>query len=229
MIKKYESSLSYWVSEKDRGQSHAINKGFDVSTGELLCWLNSDDILYPDALNSVAKTFCNLNGSTYGAIVGNGDIVNASGHITFSPSVPELSTEALLNWGFGTNFMQPSCFFTRMAWDRAGPLDESLDYCMDLDLWLRISRDFNFHRLDKMLSQSLAHPDAKTTRDFIKAQMETALLIDRYGGKKQALKCLYAYADELNVARQKLERFEYGQVYKVATVIDSFIRKLLRR
>src|SRR5580700_341038 len=70
IIKKYEQKIFYWVSEKDSGQSEAINKGFQKATGEIVCWLNSDDILMPNALNEVAAQFIKnkelilLNGQT---------------------------------------------------------------------------------------------------------------------------------------------------------------------
>ncbi|RYE40071.1 MAG: glycosyltransferase, partial [Sphingobacteriales bacterium] len=55
IIKKYETHLSYWISEKDKGQSHAINKGFGLATGDILCWLNSDDLLLPSTLSYIAS------------------------------------------------------------------------------------------------------------------------------------------------------------------------------
>ena len=79
IIRKYENWLTYWVSEPDRGQSHAINKGIRRATGEILLWLNSDDLVLPDAFNTVVSKF--VENPEVRLIIGQAHIVNSCGEI----------------------------------------------------------------------------------------------------------------------------------------------------
>ena len=111
IIKRYSRWLDYWVSEEDKGQSDALNKGFSLADGEILGWLNSDDYLLPDALFYIAEGF--KNNSEALAIVGRGHKVNERGKRIYSPWPGEINTSTLLRWMEGGNFMQPACFFSR--------------------------------------------------------------------------------------------------------------------
>ena len=136
IIKKYEPWINFWVSEKDRGQSHAINKGFEKATGVLLGWLNSDDYFLPDALFKMAKAY--LEDTAVGLVYGQGHIINQKGKIVYTPELTQVTYDPLFAWSYGNNFMQPSCLFTSQAWQECGPLDEGLHFTMDLDLYLNI-------------------------------------------------------------------------------------------
>lgn len=130
IIKRYDDKITWWVSEKDRGQSDAINKGFARASGEVVNWLCSDDLLEPDALHQVAAAFADpsldvLVGATRHERV---DIERA-----ISISRPSLSSIALMP--LCVTIGQPACFYRRRLLDRSPPLDESLHYTMDLDLW----------------------------------------------------------------------------------------------
>lgn len=194
IIKKYEKHLKYWVSEEDRGQSHAINKGFAHATGDLLGWLNSDDYYAPGALKTVAEVYGAK--PLAGAIVGAGEMVDMSGELLHHTEPFDVTVESLYRW-LDRFFWQPSCFFTCSAWEECGPLDEELHYAMDLDLWLKIAKRFPFFTLNSMLSTSLKHPEAKTTAFGYLTVMETAIVITRHGGEKTAMKDLENYANYL--------------------------------
>ncbi len=129
IIKKYEKWINFWVSEKDRGQSHAINKGLARTSGELLGWLNSDDYYLPGALFKLAKSY--LEDTSVGAIYGQGHIVDESGAIVYTPKLETVTRENLFSWCFGNDFMQPSCLCTRKAWQESGPIDETLNFALD--------------------------------------------------------------------------------------------------
>ena len=179
IIRKYEKQLTYWVSEPDRGQSHAINKGFALSTGVLLGWLNSDDNLSAGALKAVAERY--LNDTTVGAIVGAGQLVNEKGDLLNHSSSFDITIETLYHW-LTRGFWQPSCFITRKAWENCGPLDESLHFAMDLDLWFRIVRLYRFSRTGAMLSTSLKHSKAKTTAHSYLTRLEITAVVAKFGG-----------------------------------------------
>lgn len=150
IIKKYASQLAWWVSEKDRGQSHALNKGFQKSTGSVLTWVNSDDRLAPASLFTVGQTFLLHNvDMVVGrcARVANFEPLPHHIHRSYLPldRVAQLSLSDLLDldgcWQKGLFFHQPEVFFSRKLFDRAGGhVREDLYFSMDYDLWVRFAK-----------------------------------------------------------------------------------------
>ena len=194
IIKKYEKHLTYWVSEKDRGQSHAINKGFAHATGDLFGWLNSDDFYAMGALKAVAEVY--RANPTAGAIVGAGNMVNEAGVVLRSNPPFEVTIDALYHWA-DRYFWQPSCFFTKEAWNISGPLVEKFHFAMDLDLWFKIARKFKFALTDTMLSSSLMHENAKTIGAVTDTRLDAAFVIWTHGGEQAARENLHNYFEGL--------------------------------
>lgn len=184
IIKKYEPWITSWVSEKDEGQADAINKGIAKSTGQVINWLNSDDHLLPAALYHIGNYAWH---SSVGAVVGRGHKINLNKEIIYTPRSKQLGYQAFLRWMQGNNFMQPACFFSREAWQSCGPLDPGLNFCMDVDLWLKVARQYEFRRLDQDIAFAYAHDQAKTTAYAFNSRLETAFLIYRNGYKKLAM------------------------------------------
>lgn len=203
IISHYAPWIDQWVSEPDRGQSHAINKGFERASGHLLAWLNSDDVYMPGALRTVAEA--SRRWPDAGAFVGMGHKVNEEGRITYTPPRRDLSFSALLDWEY-SHFLQPSCFFTREAWLASGPIDERLNYALDVDLWVRMAQHVEFQKIDGVLSHALAHEDAKTESQRERSRVEAAVVAMRYGGEEYALRELKLMADELKETRAKLRQ-----------------------
>lgn len=179
IIRKYEQHLAYWVSEPDRGQSHAINKGFERATGEIFGWLNSDDWYHPGALMAVAGAFA--ANPEAGAVVGAGEMVDESGVVLITKAPVRVDMDLLYHW-LDDFFWQPSCFFSRVAWQACGSLDQELHFAMDLDLWLRIAAAMPIAVIGANLSCSLKHVEAKTTADVAKTLVEALQVITRHGG-----------------------------------------------
>lgn len=197
IIKKYQDRLAYWVSESDRGQSHALNKGFERASGDIVAWLNSDDYYVAGALFAVAEAFA--ANPDAGAVVGGGEMVDEAGLLIPHNEPGAITIESLLNWS-AAFFCQPSCFFSYKAWSACGPLDENLHYAMDLDLWFKIASRFNFVRIDQVLSVSLVHADAKTAANAVEMQIDALLVTLRHGGEKAGrdqLEKLLRYKDLL--------------------------------
>lgn len=195
IIRKYQDRLAYWVSEPDRGQSHAINKGFERATGDIFGWLNSDDWYTPGALQSVAEAFSREK--AVGAVVGAGDLVDDCGVVIPHNEPVSINKDSLLNWS-GAFFCQPSCFFSNEAWSACGPLDENFHYAMDLDLWFKIAGRFSFVKIDPVLSVSLVHSAAKTAAHSLDMQVDAVMVIFRHGGEDLArfqLKRLLEYKE----------------------------------
>lgn len=197
IIKKYEGHLAYWVSEPDRGQSHALNKGLNRATGDILTWLNSDDWYLPGVLMTIAQTF--QTHPSAGMVVGAGKIVDELGRTIHDiPAPPEICLDSLFRWLEGGNFSQPSSAFSKKAWEAVGQIDENIHIAMDVDLWIRIAKaGFNFVTTSDLLSITLSHPDAKTTAYETQMDMDCALVIMKHGGEKEARKTLEAMANQL--------------------------------
>jgi len=166
-----------WISEPDRGQSHALNKGFAMAQGEILGWLNADDAYAPTA---VAEGVEALRSSGAGLVYADVTRVNDDG---VNPrrigSRPEWDLWTELNEGNGV--FSPSVFFTREAFEAVGQLDESLHLTMDYDLWLRIGKRFAARHIDAVWAVQRIHDDAKTVvHDF---WPERLVVSRRHGGR----------------------------------------------
>jgi glycosyltransferase involved in cell wall biosynthesis len=170
IVDRYRDRIGFVVSEKDNGQSSAINKGFGRATGELMSWVNSDDMLEPGALAAMAMGFhcsgadmvagvCNLHN--------NGKFLRR--HLTSCPSGP-FSVDDLLDVDGcllqGQFFYQPEMFFTRDLWERAGGyVEEALFYSMDYDLWLRFAEQgARLHVIGHSICLFRVHEQQKTYR-----------------------------------------------------------------
>jgi glycosyltransferase involved in cell wall biosynthesis len=215
VIKKYEKHLTYWVSEPDRGQSHAINKGMAIATGDYLTWLNSDDWYLPGAVIHMIELFKATPDA--GMLVGSGDIVDSRGKIVYHvPAPKEITLETLYSWMRGGNFMQPSSAFSRQAWIEVGPIDESVHIAMDLDLWLKMAvRGIRFITTDTMLSLALSHPNAKTTAYESLMTVDCALIITKHGGMEYAHKTLDDMAAQFEWLRSNYEIIVNNPVLKL--------------
>ena len=173
IIKKYESLLLRgdwtvrcqnirfrWLTERDDGQSDAINKGLRMSTGEILGWLNSDDTYAPGALQTVCHAFGQDPGCD--VVYGRSDYVDESGARLGPYPTEDFCRERLAVVNF---ISQPSTFFRRSALDRVGYPDASLHYVMDYDLWIRMAGQCRFRYLTNLLSHYRLHGESKTVSD----------------------------------------------------------------
>jgi glycosyltransferase involved in cell wall biosynthesis len=160
IIKKYEPWLTYWVSEPDRGQSHAINKGFQHASGDIFNWLCSDDALLQGALFKVAE-YIKLGDPHW--LIGNSFLFDDLTRKTVKLRTPKsFSIDNLTRWrGFAIH--QPAVFWNARLHELAFGLDEKLHYCMDMDLWLRFYLIVRPEMVQDYFSLSRHHRDAKTT------------------------------------------------------------------
>lgn len=228
IIKKYGPWIDRWVSEPDRGQSHAINKGFEHASGAILGWLNSDDMYLPGALSHVARCF--VEQTEADVLVGEAQKVREDGTVVYTASAPELSFDSFLHWRDGAagthNFLQPACFFSRKSWKTCGPLREDLHYCMDVDLWLKMVQQFEFVSTERRLAIAKAHDQAKTTGETERTTVEVSLLMAEYGGEDIARRYLMKMADEMAGMRKKIRVVTDHSVYRGAKSIYRFLRRL---
>lgn len=157
IIRRYAAHINWWVSEKDNGQSDAINKGLQRAGGDIITWLNSDDLLLPNALHTVVELF---DKHPQAWVVHGKTRLFGEGFPTTEKGAPNPCPEAL--YLAKLPFPQPSAFFRREALQAVGLIDTSLHYGMDYDLFLRMylqGRDFI--GTTAILSGYRLHKDAK--------------------------------------------------------------------
>lgn len=163
VIKKYESHLSWWVSEADSGQTEAINKGFSRSTGEIMAWINSDDLVAPGAFHRVADCF--VRNPDIHAIYGDRIVINEQGLEIGRWILPGHSSR-VLRW---SDFVpQETLYWSRGAWNQIGAkLDERFAFAMDWDLLLRMSENqCKIRHIPVFLGLFRIHGQQKTSRQI---------------------------------------------------------------
>ena len=160
IIRKYEPWLAYWVSEPDRGQSHALNKGFARATGELLGWLNSDDLYVRGVLPAVGKAYSEHPGSIIAGAVVDFDMDTGEEWVIQQWG---LTFETMVKfWEERSVFRQPGFFFPRLAYEGVARIDESLHYAMDYDLFCRLLQRCQVTYIDRILARARFHDTSKT-------------------------------------------------------------------
>jgi glycosyltransferase involved in cell wall biosynthesis len=158
ILKKYDSFIR-WISEPDKGQTDAINKGLKMATGEIMAYLNSDDLYEPNALINIAAFFGQREeiAMIYGDII---HINEKSGFIEFHRT-GKVDIRKYLMWDF--YLPQPSVFFRKRVIDTLGYFDEKLHLAMDYDYWLKIILNFETWYVPETLSRARLYPQAKSS------------------------------------------------------------------
>jgi glycosyltransferase involved in cell wall biosynthesis len=180
IIKKYETRVDYWVSETDKGQSDAINKGLSKANGEVVTWINSDDLLMPGSLMLVARIW-NKN-KKIGLVTGSCVRIGPDNEYLFLHCVPKQ-----YKW-FAQNGLiyidQPGAFWRRDILAGPGVIDQSLKTVMDHDLWYRIVlSDYHTYRSLECTAAFRLHDTSKTTTIQDIFRMEAAQIRVKYTGK----------------------------------------------
>jgi glycosyltransferase involved in cell wall biosynthesis len=175
IIKKYEDRLTFWVSESDNGQSHAINKGFKRATGDIITWLNSDDILEANALNTIASAF-NNHPEVQFAYGLNIDFEKEKLDIKRVFPTDDLKCRAVYSFPYS----QPACFYRRHILDTIGYIDESIHFAMDHDLFLRIVINYPSVFTPTTLSRQRIHFETKTSQLIDVQRKDTRLIVSTF-------------------------------------------------
>ena len=165
-----------WISEKDAGQSQAINKGLSLTTGDVLAYLCADDFYEPAAVKRVLDTFAanpaaDVVYADYYFLEGDSGRKRRKSAAAFRPD----------NLHRRNPLGQPAVWWRRRVYDKFGGFDESLHYCMDHEYWLRLGPRVRWDYLAEPLAVSRLHADAKTSRQLPAMWRETARMLTRDG------------------------------------------------
>ena len=204
VLEKYSKYLSYWHSKEDKGQGDAINQGMRISSGDILCWLNSDDMYLPGTLLDIAKRFRAIV-DKYHLIYGAALTMNQSGErvqggaVTGAPFDPHKLT-------YGDYVVQPSSFWTRKLWQSTGELNIQYVYVLDWEWFIRASKITTFEYIPRFYSVFRYHPLHKTSSGGVERRAEIIDIVKKFS---------FDYWIELY---EEVERF-----YSQLTGIRSFL------
>ena len=175
IIRKYEKHLAYWCSEKDRGQSHAINKGFERATGDLYAYINSDDYFFPGAFDRVASAY--QDGGKF--IVGWSQYLEPNGD--FRPYPIQQHSEPS-DWLIKNPIPQQSSFWAASLWKQFGGFREDLHYSFDYEYWLRLRFKANVapHVVHQCMAVFRLHGASKTMSGATPFEPDDQKLISEY-------------------------------------------------
>jgi glycosyltransferase involved in cell wall biosynthesis len=216
ILQNYQSMITYQYHHADKGQSTAIQEGWNNTQGEIVAWLNADDYYFPDTLAKVAAIF-----QTHPEIdVVYGHTVYVDAKDTFEQYFPAISANlALLP---KTNIIcQPSCFVRRSAMERVGGVNPQLHYIMDWDLWIRLYKaNCKFYFLDEMLSVARIYPDTKTLTGSTKRFKEIATLLKANASwRDRLIAWLGFYYDEYKYNKIKNKSFLSVVIYSLLSTL----------
>lgn len=178
IIRKNDNYLAHWVSEPDEGQYDALQKGFARATGDLLGWLNSDDVYLSGALLSVGRAYTEHPGSCIAGPVVDFDM--RSGRERLVPQFGITFENMVKFWEQQYSWHQPGLFWPRSAYELAGGLDGSLDYAMDHDLVCRLLQHCQVVYVEKPIARFRLHDTSKTCTAWDQYMLELSQVSQRY-------------------------------------------------
>lgn len=176
ILKSYGDRIK-WISEKDKGQADAVNKGIRAAQGEIIGWLNSDDTYYLETVEKIVKAF--LSHPEESMIYGEGDYINREGVVTEPYPTQTFDYNLLANECF---ICQPTVFFTKEIVEKVGLLNANLQLCMDYELWMRIGKQGEVLYIPETLATSRMYEDNKTLSRRGEVYKECCREVKRYYG-----------------------------------------------
>lgn len=180
VVKDYASRVTF-ISEKDRGQSHAINKGFQMARGTILAWLNSDDLYLPGCIRAAVDGF--RRNPAAGAVYGEGYLIDRSG--TRTGRFPWTEPFNLWKLTYLSDYiLQQTVYFRKDVLDDVGLLDEDLHYTMDWDILIRIGKKYGLAYVPEYMGCLREYPEAKSFAGGVRRAREIREMLHRHTGSR---------------------------------------------
>lgn len=173
VIERYQEKLAWWVSESDQGQADAINKGFRKASGEIIAWLNSDDLYLPGVISAAVELF--QKNPDAGVIYGDAVSADANGRLLNELRFRNWGTRDFLQFNI---ICQPAVFMKRSIVEKVGFLDPSYHFFLDHQLWIRLSRETKFIHHPEIWAVSRYHQDAKNVTMAADSGAEVMRIMD---------------------------------------------------
>lgn len=223
IIRKYQGSLAYWTSEPDRGQADAINKGFALATGAIMGWLNSDDLLLPQAIRWVVDNF--RKHPDWNVTCGFREVIDAQGvfKVHWVRELPE--PEVLRR---DCCIAQETVYWRREVWNRVGPLDIGLQYAVDYDYWQRmLIADYRFNLMAHYLGAFRLHDASKgaTQHDVERREVEAIHRRYLHKGTDEAVR---DQGPDWPIQRALLKDLCHTRLFDSALIAGLVVRALSR-
>lgn len=178
IITQYADYISYWHSRPDNGQTPALIDGFNRATGDLLCWVNSDDIIMPNVLERAASIY--MNDPNIGILFGDYALIDEFGKILKCKRVPKAGVGWFAKHGYWV-FNSTGTLFSKKAFDLVGGLHSELNYVMDADLFMRMLLDgVKYKHIGCYLGGFRRHKEAKTVYGLRKSGDEYLYAAQKY-------------------------------------------------
>lgn len=177
IIERYSDRLAHWQSAKDAGQSDALNQGFARATGDILCWINSDDFFLPGTLHRIAELLASRvrqPALAYGACLFFDDAGRSAKVVR-----PQAHDSAILRTS--AYVIQPSAFWTRPLWEKTGILENALHFAFDWEWFIRASKHAEFMQCPEIFSAYRQHAAHKTGIGGDRRQQEILEVVRRHG------------------------------------------------
>ncbi len=179
IIKKYEDRISHWKSEKDFGQTDAINRGFSKATGQIFAWLNSDDTYEQNAVSNAVEYL--TNHPETGMVYGDCNFIDANDRVVGKFNSQQTNYDKLRT-GY-VHIPQQASFWQAELWHQVGPLDTSIYFAMDYDLWVRLAKISKISYIPELWANFRLHGDAKSIAEDDRCWPDMLKIHYRDGGK----------------------------------------------
>jgi hypothetical protein len=226
IIRKYAERLAFWVSEPDGGQANAVNKGMARVTGDIVGWVNSDDFYYPGAIHAAVDAFA--TDPTLGFVYGRGNRVDERDALIepFAFTRPfDVNTLA-----YGVDYiLQPTVFMRRGALAAVDPIDPTLHWTLDWDLWIRLGRKFPARMIDHLTAASREYAATKTSRGGFERLAEIQRIVRLHTGDEVSVGYLnylmFTLLDALPPSRVPAQARIAAGMHEVLAVCRELLRQ----
>jgi glycosyltransferase involved in cell wall biosynthesis len=223
IIQRYAPKIDYWVTEKDNGQADALRKGFARATGELLGWLNSDDIFHPHALLAIGETYEAYSNCL---IAGNVSVFSGSqsihSHTIRQRNLNQL--DMIEAWTRRATYSQPGVFFPRAAYQQAGGVDPTLRWIMDRDLMIRMLRTHEVKYVERTVAGARLHAAAKTCAQAGHLCAEVFQVSRRYWNELSYSERACRFYSVLGLGRSALGRIYHRDLRALPALISEMTK-----